>query len=58
MLERIAAQACELLVAGTSAVYLLQPDGHTLKAIAANGEVAQQVLADESQLGRGIVAAL
>ena len=55
VLERIAGQACELLDAGTSAVYLLQPDGHKLKGIAARGDVAQQVLADEVQLGQGIV---
>ena len=55
VLERIARQACELLDAGTSAVYLLQPDGHTLKGIAAHGDIAQQVLADTVELGQGIV---
>jgi PAS domain S-box-containing protein len=55
VLERIAGQARELLAAGTGAVYLLQPDGHTLKAIAAFGEMAEAVLADEAELGSGIV---
>ena len=58
VLERIAAQAHDLLVAGTSAVYLLQPDGRTLKAIAARGDTAPQVLADESLLGQGIIGSI
>jgi PAS domain S-box-containing protein len=57
-LERIVEQARELLTAGTSAVYMLQPDGITLKAIAAQGEVAQEVLADKSQLGQGIIGSI
>jgi signal transduction histidine kinase/DNA-binding response OmpR family regulator/putative methionine-R-sulfoxide reductase with GAF domain/tetratricopeptide (TPR) repeat protein len=55
ILERMAGQARELLAAGTGAVYLLQPDGHTLKAIAASGGTAAAVLADQSQLGQGII---
>ena len=55
VLERVTKQACDLLVAGTSAVYQLQPDGVTLKAIAAQGDVAAEVLADDSQLGIGII---
>lgn len=58
LLDRIAGLACELLEAGTSAVYLLQPDGLTLKAIAAQGEVAAQILADETSLGKGIVGSI
>ena len=55
VMERVTSRARDLLAAGTSAVYLLQPDGVTLKAIAAGGEVAEEVLADTSQLGRGII---
>jgi PAS domain S-box-containing protein len=55
VLERIAGQARELLTASTGAVYLLQPDGYTLKAIAALGEATEAVLADETQLGQGII---
>ena len=58
VLERIAGQARELLGAGSGAVYLLQPDGCTLRAIAAAGDTAEQVLADESQLGRGIIGSI
>jgi PAS domain S-box-containing protein len=55
VLECIASYARELLAAGTSAVYLLQPDGQTLRPIAAVGDVAEAVMALEIQLGRGIV---
>ena len=55
VLETIAGQARELLSAGTSAVYLLQPDDVTLKAIVALGDVAPEVLADVSTLGEGII---
>ncbi len=55
VLETIAGQARELLSAGTSAVYLLQPDDFTLKAIVALGDVAPEVLSDISYLGQGII---
>jgi PAS domain S-box-containing protein len=58
VLERIVGQARELLTAGTSAVYMLQPDNLTLKAIAAQGIVAHEVLADESQLGQGMIGSI
>ena len=55
LLERIAGRARELLAAATGAVYLLQPDGHTLRCIAAVGEDAEALLVAELQLGRGIM---
>ena len=58
VLERIAAHARELLEADNSAVYLLQPDGHTLKPIAAVGHVAGEVMAFEVQLGHGILGSV
>jgi PAS domain S-box-containing protein len=58
VLERIVAQACELLEAGNSAVYLLQADGHTLKAIIALGDIAEEVLADKAQVGSGIIGSI
>jgi PAS domain S-box-containing protein len=58
VLERIAGQARELLSAGNSAVYLLQADGETIKAIAAEGNIAQEVLADEVNLGSGIIGSI
>jgi PAS domain S-box-containing protein len=58
VLERIAAHALELLDASSSAVFLLQPDGHTLRAIAAVGAVAEPVLGMEFNLGEGIVGTI
>jgi PAS domain S-box-containing protein len=55
VLERIATHARELLDAGTSVVYLLQPDGRTLRPIAAAGDLTEAVMALELQLGHGIV---
>jgi PAS domain S-box-containing protein len=58
VLERIVGQARELLSADTSAVYLLQPHGKTIKAIAAKGTYAQEVLADETTIGNGIIGSI
>jgi PAS domain S-box-containing protein len=58
VLERIAAHARELLDADNSAVYLLQPDGRTLKPIAAAGDIAGAVMAFEVQLGQGILGSV
>jgi PAS domain S-box-containing protein len=58
VLERIAAHARELLDASTSAVYLLQPDGCTLKPITAVGDLAEPVKAFEVQLGCGILGSV
>jgi len=58
VLERIVAHARELLDAGTSAVYLLQPDDRTLKPIAAVGDVAGAVMAFDIQLGCGILGSV
>jgi GAF domain-containing protein/CheY-like chemotaxis protein len=55
VLERIAEQASSLLAAGSSAVYLAQPDGRSFKAIVARGEIAQEILADTINLGEGII---
>lgn len=55
VLDRITRRGCELLAGETAAVYLLEPDGHTLRAIAAVGDVADQVLASTSALGEGLI---
>jgi PAS domain S-box-containing protein len=55
VLERIAGHARELLAAGSSGVYLLQPDGRTLRVIAAVGDVADVLLGYEIEVGTGIV---
>jgi PAS domain S-box-containing protein len=58
VLERITAHARNLLGAGSSAVYLLQPDGHTLRVTAAEGEIADALSGYEIQVGRGIVGSI
>ena len=61
VLERITQNALELLAgdqAGTSVVFLLQPDGQTLKAITARGDMAEQVRASDSTLGEGMIGSI
>ncbi len=55
VLERIASHARELLAADDSDVYLLQPDGKTLRATVALGEYAEQIKATPITLGEGVV---
>jgi GAF domain-containing protein/CheY-like chemotaxis protein/tetratricopeptide (TPR) repeat protein len=55
VLDRIARNARELLSASTSAVYLLEPDGRTLRPIVAFGDLIGEVLDSRSQLGEGII---
>jgi signal transduction histidine kinase len=54
VLRRITENARELLAAETSSVYLLQPDGKTLRLIACAGSVPESVKAFPLQLGQGI----
>ena len=58
VLERIATHAQELLAADDSEVYLLEPDGQTLRAIVALGNYAEEIKAKPLQLGQGIVGAV
>ncbi len=58
VLERIAVNARDLLAGQASAVYLLEPDGETLRPIAADGAVASQVLASRSRLGSGLIGSI
>jgi signal transduction histidine kinase/CheY-like chemotaxis protein len=55
VIERIVTHARELLLAHTSAIYLLQADNHTLKPTAAVGEIATAVSAFNTQVGLGFV---
>jgi PAS domain S-box-containing protein len=58
VLNRITAQSRELLLGDTSAVFMVQPDGKTLLVIAADGEIAEQVKAMTTELGRGVVGSI
>jgi GAF domain-containing protein/DNA-binding response OmpR family regulator len=58
VLESIAEHAMNLLAAGSSAVYLAQPDGQTFKAIVGRGQIAQQLLAHTVTIGEGIIGSV
>ncbi len=55
VLQRIAEQAQTLLAAGSSAVYLGQPDGRSFRATVAIGEIADELSADTIRVGEGII---
>jgi len=55
VLARIASHAKELLDSDDSDVYLLQPDGKTLRAIVSLGDYAEQMESTPLQVGEGIV---
>ncbi|HZY43372.1 MAG TPA: GAF domain-containing protein, partial [Anaerolineae bacterium] len=58
VLERITQSARDLLIGDTSAVYLVQPDGETLKAVVAIGDIVEQIKASAPKLGTGIVGSI
>ena len=58
VIERIADRARVLLGGDTSAVFLAEPDGQTLRPLVALGAIAEQVMADTIQLGEGIIGDL
>ena len=58
VLERIAERARELLAADTSAVYLMEPDQKSLRAITALGNLADAIKTDVIQLGEGVIGTL
>jgi GAF domain-containing protein/DNA-binding response OmpR family regulator len=55
VLASIADHALTLLSGASSAVYLVQPDGRSFRAIVGRGRIAEQVLADTGQMGKGII---
>ncbi len=58
VIERIITNAREVLHAGTSAVFLLEPDGQTLLPIAAVGETADAVKQFHPRLGQGLIGSI
>ncbi len=58
VLERIAANAREVLQSGTSAVFLQDADGETFRAVVAVGEVAEAVKATTVRVGAGIIGSI
>ncbi|HTP08287.1 MAG TPA: GAF domain-containing protein [Anaerolineae bacterium] len=58
VLERIVTHARELLQASDSEVYLLDEGGHTLKAVVAVGNYAEEIKARPLRMGEGVVGAV
>ncbi len=55
VLERIGERVQSLLEADSSALFLAEPDGHTMRAILALGRIADAILADTIHEGEGII---
>ena len=55
LLARITARAKELIEVQTSGVFLAEPDGRSFRAISVIGENAEELKADNIQLGEGII---
>jgi signal transduction histidine kinase/DNA-binding response OmpR family regulator/putative methionine-R-sulfoxide reductase with GAF domain len=58
IMERIAIHARELLRGATSAIFLPAADGQSFRAIAAVGEIAEEIKADTILAGEGIIGNL
>lgn len=58
VLERVTQSAQKVLKASTSAVFLLEPDGKTLRAISATGDTMEAVRAFRPQLGVGLIGSI
>ncbi|MCB0035916.1 MAG: GAF domain-containing protein, partial [Anaerolineales bacterium] len=58
VLQRVSKLAQELLAADHSAIFLPDETGQIFRAIVAEGEVAEQILADTIYLGQGIIGDL
>ena len=58
VMDKIAHHARDLLSASTSAIYLPQGDGSYFKAIAAEGEIAEEIKVDTIYFGQGIIGGL
>jgi GAF domain-containing protein/CheY-like chemotaxis protein len=58
VLERVTQNAQQVLRASTSAVFLMEPDGQTLRAISASGATTDAVLAFRPRLGQGLIGTI
>jgi GAF domain-containing protein len=54
VLERMATKTRELMEVRDIALFLLQPDGHTLKPIVSQGKYAAETMAHTMMMGRGM----
>ncbi|MBI3169569.1 MAG: GAF domain-containing protein [Chloroflexi bacterium] len=58
VMDKIAAHARDLLKGSSSAIYLPEPDGKSMRALVAKGDIADEILADSIQIGEGIIGSL
>ena len=58
VLEKIASHALDLLKSSSSAIYLPEADGRTMRALVARGDIADEILADSITIGDGIIGSL
>jgi GAF domain-containing protein/DNA-binding response OmpR family regulator/anti-sigma regulatory factor (Ser/Thr protein kinase) len=58
VMDRIAGHAKDLLQAGSSAIFLPEPDGRGYRALVARGELAEPLQAAVIEPGRGIIGSL
>jgi GAF domain-containing protein/CheY-like chemotaxis protein len=58
VLEQIAEHAINLLDAESSAVYLIQADGRTFRAIVGRGPIADELKADTLTFGQGVIGSV
>ncbi len=58
VLELISGHAMDLLAAENSAVFLMEPDGRSMRAIAARGDAAEALRAELILLGEGIIGTM
>ncbi|HNF94682.1 MAG TPA: GAF domain-containing protein, partial [Anaerolineales bacterium] len=58
VLDKIAKHARDLLKGSSSAIYLPEPDGKSMRALVAQGDIAEEILADSIQVGEGIIGSL
>lgn len=58
VMDKIAAHARDLLNGSSSAIYLPEADGKSMRAIAATGKIAAEIMADVIKLGEGIIGSL
>ncbi len=58
VMNKISRHARNLLNGSSSAIFLPLPDGRTLRAISANGNIADEIMKDTITLGQGIIGSL
>ncbi len=58
VLDKIASHALDLLKSSSSAIFLPDSDGKTMRALVARGDIAEEILADSIKIGEGIIGSL